>query len=168
MISATHLHAMIVHFPIALLLVGFLFEVIGLIRKSSFFKQASFYLLLLAAAGAITAYLTGDAAGDGMEGGSLGMAMEAHEQAAMITLLLTIAAALVQLTLELIKRSISWLNVVAFILFAAAVVGVSRTGYLGGQLVFKHAAGVELSIGHFNEFDSGVSNDNDIYDKEED
>lgn len=103
MISATHLYAMIVYFPIALLLVGFLFEVIGLIRKSSFFMQASFYLLLLAAAGAITAYLTGDAAGDGM-------AMEAHEQAAMITLLLKIAAVLAQLTLVLIKMSIPWLK----------------------------------------------------------
>lgn len=167
MITATHLHAMIVHFPIALLLVGFLFEIIGLIRKSSFFKQASFYLLLLTTAGAIVSYLTGDAAGDGMEDGSLGMAIEAHEHAATVTLWLTIVAALTQVILEFVKKNILWLKVVAFILFAAAVVGVSRTGYLGGQLVFKHAAGVELSIGDFNVYDSGVSND-DTYDKEQD
>jgi uncharacterized membrane protein len=150
MISATHLHAMIVHFPIALLMVGFLSELIGFITGKSFFKKASFYLLLLAAAGAATAYFTGDAAGEGLEGGSLKKAMDLHEQAAVITLWLTVAAALVRTAFELLKGKMKWLNIAAFILFAAAVAGVGRTGYLGGQLVYKHAAGVELVFGNMN------------------
>jgi len=148
MISATHLHAMIVHFPIALLMVGFLSELIGLVTRRAFFSQTSFYLLILAAAGAITAYLTGDAAGDGMEGGSLKKAMDLHEQAAIITLWLTIAAALVRTVYELLKKKMKWLKIAAVVLFALAAAGVGRTGYLGGQLVFKHAAGVELGIGN--------------------
>ncbi len=151
MISATHLHAMIVHFPIALLLVGFLSELIGIVFKKSFFTQVSFYLLLLAAGGAITAYLTGDAAGDGMEGGSLKKAMDLHEQAAMITMWLTIAAASARTAYELLKNKMLWLKIAAFVLFAAATAGVGRTGYLGGQLVFKHAAGVELGLGNPDE-----------------
>lgn len=141
------MHAMIVHFPIALLLVGFLFEMIGFFLKKSIFSQASFYLLILAAASAITAYLTGDAAGDGMEGGSLKKAMDLHEQAAVITLWLTIAAAATRSAWELFRQKIWWLRIIAMVLFATAAIGVGRTGYLGGQLVFKHAAGVELGLG---------------------
>jgi uncharacterized membrane protein len=150
MISATHLHAMIIHFPIALLLVGFLSELIGLVTRRAFFSQASYYLLLLAAAGAITAYFTGDAAGEGMEGGSLKKAMDLHEQAAIITMWLTIAAALVRTAYELLKKKLKGLRIIAIVLFAFAVAGVGRTGYLGGQLVFKHAAGVELGLGSLN------------------
>jgi uncharacterized membrane protein len=155
MMTATHLHAMIVHFPIALLLVGFLSELIGIITRKAFFNQASFYLLILAAAGAITAYLTGDSAGGGMEGGSLKKAMDMHEQAAFVTLWLTIAAALVRTIVELLKKKIWWLRIAAFVLFTAAAAGVGRTGYLGGQLVYKHAAGVELGFGN----PSGTSTD---------
>jgi uncharacterized membrane protein len=148
MISATHLHAMIVHFPIALLMVGFLSELISLVTGRKFFSQVSFYLLILAAAGALTAYFTGDAAGDGLEGGSLKKAMDLHEQAAVITLWLTVAAALLRTAFELLKKKMLWLKITAIVLFGAAVAGVGRTGYLGGQLVYKHAAGVELGLGN--------------------
>lgn len=149
MIASTHLHAMIVHFPIALLLVGFLSDLIGLLTKKIFFNQAAFYLLLLGTAGAIAAYLSGDAAGEGMEGGSLGTAMELHEQAALITLWVTIAAALFRLAATFFKRNNGWIKTIAMLLFALSTVAVARTGYLGGQLVYKHAAGVELGIGDF-------------------
>jgi uncharacterized membrane protein len=142
---------MIVHFPIALLLVGFLSEIIGLVSKKQFFSQAAFYLLILAAAGAITAYFTGDQAGEGMEGGSLKKAVDLHEQAAVITLWLTIAAALVRTAHELLQKKTKWLKIAVFVLFASAAAGVGRTGYLGGQLVYKHAAGVELGIGNLND-----------------
>ncbi len=148
MFTATHLHAMIVHFPIALVLVGFLFETIGFISKKDFFHKVSFYILILAAAGAIVSYLTGHSAGEGMEGGSLGTAIEAHEEAALITLWLTIAAAVVRFIIEFWKKSLTWLKITAFILLLGAVAGVARTGYLGGQLVFRHAAGVELGFGN--------------------
>ncbi len=149
MFTATHLHAMIVHFPIALVLVAFVSEVAGLILKNKFYGQASFYLLVLAALGAITAYVTGDIAGDGMDGGSLQKALSVHQQAATFTLLFTIAAAVAKTGVILLKKELRWLKVAAFVLLLAAAGGVARTGYLGGQLVFKHAAGVELGIGNF-------------------
>lgn len=151
MFSPAHLHPIIVHFPIALLIVGFLSEIIGLVFKRKFFGQVAFYLLVLAAAGAIAAYLSGDAAGDGMEGGSLKKAMDLHEQAAVITLWLTIAAALTRVVYEILKKKTVWLHIVTFTLFSMAVAGVARTGYLGGRLVYNHAAGVELGIGNPNE-----------------
>ena len=86
MISGTHLHAMAIHFPIALLCIGFLSAVISLFFRRDFFSQAAFYLLVLGALGSIAAYLSGNAAGEGIEEGALGKAVELHEQAATISL----------------------------------------------------------------------------------
>lgn len=149
MFSATHLHAMIVHFPVALVLVAFLSELAGLLLKKQFYQQATLYIIVLAALGAIAAFLTGDAAGDGMEGGSLQQALEVHQEAATFTLWLTLAAAVAKIGLNLLKKQMNWLKAVSFVLLLAAAGSVALTGYLGGQLVFKHAAGVELGTGSF-------------------
>ncbi len=146
MISYTHLHAMVVHFPIALLLVGYLSDVIGLFSTKVFFRQAAFYLLILGGAGVLAAYVSGSAAGDGLEEGSLGKAMELHEQAAQFTLWLTMATLLLRIGAEWVKQKKQWIRITAFLLFSLSTLAVVRTGYLGGQLVFKHAAGVELVI----------------------
>ncbi|MDF1573484.1 MAG: hypothetical protein P1P82_17900 [Bacteroidales bacterium] len=122
MFTATHLHAMIVHFPVALVLVAFVSELIGLILKKEFYSQASFYIIVLAGLGAIAAYISGDAAGDGMDGGSLQLALEAHEESATFTLWLTIAAAGAKIVYYFVKKEMRWLKILAFtLLFAAAV-----------------------------------------------
>lgn len=146
MISSTHLHAMLVHFPIALLLVGFLFETIGLFSARVFFGQAALYLLILGTAGVVAAFFSGDAAGAGMEEGSMGKVLALHEQAAEVTLWLAIAAVALRVATTFLKSGQKWLKITAFVLFTFSVAAVARTGYLGGQLVFQHAAGVELSI----------------------
>ncbi len=150
MISATHIHAMVVHFPIALLMVGFLSEVIALFSKKSFFHQTGFYLLLLGTLGTIASYWAGNAAGEGMEEGSLGKAMELHEQAATVSLWLTIITAAVYLSLYFFKYNKTWAKVLSIVLFASVIGAIARTGYLGGQLVYKHGAGVELALPDFS------------------
>ena len=154
MISSTHLHAMLIHFPIALLIIGFFSELTGIIFNKTFFNQASFYLLILGTFGIIASYLSGDAAGEGMEDGALGKAIGMHEEAAFITLWIAIATALVYSTIVLFKYSNKWIKFIGVLMFAALIGGVSRTAYLGGQLVYKHGAGVELSLPDFNETDS--------------
>lgn len=150
MISSTHLHAMVVHFPIALLMVGFLFEVISFFFEKEFFRQAAFYLLLLGILSTVVSYLAGNAAGEGMEEGSLNKAMELHEQAATISLWLTIITALVYAGIYFLKYNRSWLRIIAVLLFAGVISSIARTGYLGGQLVYKHGAGVELALPDFS------------------
>lgn len=150
MITSTHLHAMAVHFPIALLMVGFLSEMIALFYKKTFFRQAAFYLLLTGTAGTIVAYLAGNAAGSGIEAGALKKALELHEQAATIALWLTIATAVCYLAAYFFKTQTNWVRTAAIILFAAAIGTITRTGYLGGELVYKHGAGVELALPDFS------------------
>jgi uncharacterized membrane protein len=150
MISSTHLHAMVVHFPIALLMVGFLFETISFFYKKEFFRQSAFYLLILGMLGTVASYLAGNAAGEGMEEGPLNKAMELHEQAATISLWLTIITALVYGGIYFLKYNRSWLRIIAVLLFAGVIGSIARTGYLGGQLVYKHGAGVELALPDFS------------------
>ncbi|MDO9275571.1 MAG: DUF2231 domain-containing protein [Lutibacter sp.] len=150
MISATHLHAMIIHFPIALLMVGFFSELIAVFSKNDFFRKAAFYLLLLGAIGGITAYLTGSYAGEGIEEGPLKIPMEMHEQAALITLWLSIITALFSVLIHYFKIQNAKSKWAGILLYALLVASVARTGYLGGQLVYSHGAGVELALPDFN------------------
>lgn len=150
MISATHLHAMVIHFPIALLMIGFLSELLGHLLRKPFFNQAAFYLLILGTFGTIIAYLSGDAAGEGMEEGTLGKAIGMHEEAAIVTLWLAIGTSLVYTTILFFKVHHKWFKLISFVLFAAVIGAVTRTAYLGGQLVYKHGAGVELGLPDLN------------------
>ncbi len=150
MISSTHLHAMVVHFPIALLLVGFLFEVLSFFYKKDFFYPFALNLLFLGMLGTIVSYLAGNAAGSGMEEGDLSKAMELHEQAATITLWLTILTAAVHAGIYFSKNTKNWMKIAGLVLFASVVISLARTGYLGGDLVYKHGAGVELALPDFS------------------
>jgi uncharacterized membrane protein len=150
MISATHLHAMAVHFPIALLIIGFFAEILSLFMQKQFLRKAALFLLVTGALGTIAAYVAGNAAGEGMEEGTLGTAIALHEQAADIALWLTIFTALVYLAIFFFRYNRNWARMVSVFLFAGVVSAIARTGYLGGQLVYKHGAGVELALPDFS------------------
>ncbi|MDD2799413.1 MAG: DUF2231 domain-containing protein [Bacteroidales bacterium] len=150
MISATHLHAMVIHFPIALLMAGFLSEVIAVLFKKEFFKNAAFYLLLLGALGATVAFVSGSLAGEGIEDGPLKAPMELHEDAALFTLLLSIALAFFRVVIFYFKYDRTWTKWASILVFTLLAGSVSLTGYLGGQLVYKHGAGVELALPDFS------------------
>jgi len=151
MITAPHLHAMVIHFPIALLMAGFLSEIIALFSKKEFFITASLYLLILGALGAIAAYTSGSYAGDGMIDGILQEPLEIHEESALVTLWLAIITALFRSTIYYFNYQKAWAKWASFLLFVVLVGFVARTGYLGGQLVFKHGAGIELALPDFEE-----------------
>ncbi len=146
MLSATHLHAMIVHFPIALLMAGFLSEVISLFSKNQFYRNAAFYLLVLGSLGSAAAFLSGSYAGEGVEDGPLEGPIELHENAALFTIWLSGIVSVFYVSVFLLKYKAAWSRVTAIILFAALIGSLARTGYLGGHLVYNHGAGVELTF----------------------
>ncbi len=149
MISVTHFHAMVIHFPIALLLVGFFSEILGMVTKKEFFKNAAVFLLLLGALGAIAAYISGNLAGEGIEEGPLKNPLELHELAATVTVWLAVATALLRVLVFFLKYNRQWVTWVFIFLFTALAGSVTATGYYGGQLVYEHAAGVELALPDF-------------------
>jgi len=148
MFNLSHIHPMIVHFPIALLIVGFLADLIGVVTKKEFFNKSGFYLLILGTLGVVAGYLSGEYAGDGVtEAGALGQALELHESAAFLSLWLMVGTALVRIAAVVFNKYKGGMKVFALILFFLGVLSIARTGYYGGELVFKHAAGVQLNLG---------------------
>lgn len=148
MIDLTHLHPMIVHFPIALLIVGFITDLVSLFLKQDFWEKAGLYLLILGALGTIAALLSGEQAGSGIaEQGLLKQAIEQHEGAADLAVWLISATAIIRIALILWKKYTGAFKIAALILFFISVGAIARTGYYGGKLVYEHAAGVELNLG---------------------
>lgn len=162
MFDTSHIHPMIVHFPIALLIVGFLFELVGIVLKKEFYAKTAFYLLILGTLGVIAAYISGNIAGDGVsESGMLKNALEVHEEAAFLSLLIMISASIVRIAYVLLKKNNKVLRWLAFVLFLSGVISIARTGYYGGELVFKHAAGVQFNFGFGSqdEINSNIGDD---------
>ncbi len=148
MFDTSHLHPMIVHFPIALILVGFFSEILGLIFKKDFFTKTSFYLLILGTLGVVAAYISGSITGSGIaETGMLKNALETHEGAAEFSLWLMTAAAVIRIAFVLLKKYTGFYKWISLVLFLAGVLSIVRTGYYGGELVYKHAAGVQINLG---------------------
>ncbi len=154
MMTAPHFHAMVIHFPIALIMAGYLTEIIALFGKKQFFQNVSFYLLILGVIGAIVAYVSGSYAGDGMTDGLLQEPMGMHQESALVTLILAFATVLTKAILFFFNYEKAWAKWTSFLLFTFLVISVSRTGYLGGQLVFKHGAGIELVLPDFGDSNS--------------
>ncbi|HSP87220.1 MAG TPA: DUF2231 domain-containing protein [Ignavibacteriaceae bacterium] len=151
MFNLTHLHPMIIHFPIALLFIGFLSDAVGIIFQKDFFTRAGFYLLILGTLGVVAAYLSGNLAGEGVtEAGALKEALEIHEDAATITLWLMIGTALVRIAIVALKKYIGFYRWFALAIFFIGVLSIARTGFYGGELVYKHAAGVQFDLGFGN------------------
>ena len=139
---------MIVHFPIALLIIGFLTDLTGLFIKREFLNQTGFYLLILGALGTVAALLSGEQAGEGIvEAGALKQAIEMHEEAAELAVWLVGIAAVVRILLVILKKYTGVLKIAALALFMVSVGAIARTGYYGGKLVYEHAAGVQFNLG---------------------
>lgn len=151
MITAPHLHAMVIHFPIALLVIGFLSELIAVFSRWSFFENVSFYLLSIGSLCAIAAYISGSYAGDGMTDGIFQEPLGKHKEAALVTLTLSIITTLSKAAIYFFSYQKNWSKWASFILFALLVGSVTRTAFLGGELVFKHGAGIELALPDFSD-----------------
>lgn len=145
-----NLHPLVVHFPIALLIVGFLFDVFGLLLRKDWAKRAGAALIVLGSLGALAAMLSGSAAEETVEA-SLSEAgervLEAHEALGQGTAYawLAIAALRVLIATPLLKKgqSVAW---GAYVLGAmAGLAMIALTAYRGGELVYTYGGGVQLN-----------------------
>ena len=142
MFTTSHLHPMLVHFPIALVMIGFLAELAFLFfKKEVSLRKMGYYLLIIGTLAALAAWLTGNFFTSEMDGAA-GKARETHELFATITLVLLLATSVLRTTLLIVKNENSALKTLSFFLYALAAVSVSITGYLGGTLVYNYMLGL--------------------------
>ena len=140
------LHPAVVHFPIALAVVGALAELAYLLVRKPWIKWFGPILLTLALAGSGVAYFSGQAVHDKAEAqGVPEAAIDKHLDSCLWALGTLGLATLLSWAVRPRGKAI-WLSA----LIAVAAMGLTLyTGYLGGELVYVHGAGhVSTGAGH--------------------
>lgn len=139
MFDTSHLHPMIVHFPIALIIVGFLADVVFLFfRNEKCLSKTGFYLMVLGALAAVAAWSTGQLFTNEPSQGELLKIFERHETGALITMILMIIGASLRIYLVVKKKDETNLKWIVFILYMSAFITVAFTGLMGGTMVYSY------------------------------
>ena len=137
-------HPAIVHTPIALIIVGALFELVGRALDSEWWRKAAFAMLIVGVVGAGVAVLSGRAAEEGAEDqGVAKHAIHEHEEIAQLTLWLGLAAVVTRALAGRVGSARAVVAGLALLLHLATATTVGIAGYRGGLLVFEHGAGVK-------------------------
>ena len=139
-----NIHPMIVHFPIALIITVFIIDIIGLILKSEKLLYAGTIMTLAALVGAVGAVLSGLIAEDSVwHPGAAHELLETHELIGFISLGIIAVAAIIRWALK--DKLLGFGGWLILIITAVAIGFVSYGGYLGGEMVFTHGAGVKTA-----------------------
>jgi uncharacterized membrane protein len=143
MFETSHFHPMIVHFPVALITVGFLFDLAFIFYKKEFcLSKAGFYLMILGTLGAIAAYTTGQLFTDEPTQGEIVKTFTNHETGALITMISMILASIVRIYLVMGKKEESGFKWLSFVLYLIGFLAVGFTGFMGGNMVYNFMLGI--------------------------
>jgi uncharacterized membrane protein len=129
-----HLHPIFLHFPIALLVMTGVSEVLFLWYGSSLFEHASRFMIITAAITVVPTVLSGFAFAYGASyAGERASFLWWHQSLGVLTALLTIAAAI----LREIRSRRQWNTMKTYyICLMAAFISVNLTGFFGGGMTF--------------------------------
>jgi uncharacterized membrane protein len=134
-------HPMVVHFPIALLLVSSLFDLFALRWRTEQLRETSFSLLVLGVLAAGAAVVTGHFAEEAVEqSGIPKRAIEIHEELGFAVFWVFLA--LLGLRLAMCR---GWMRVPPRLVLAVGLGGALLmlvASYFGGDLVYRFGAGV--------------------------
>jgi len=142
-------HPVIVHFPIALLLVATFFLLIHFFFRGEYkriFLNSAFFVLILGVIGAWLAIFTGDLA-DGIVSRKIcdPTVLKDHELAGQTTAYLFTGAAIIHLLLFLNVLKGKMETLLPFLIFVLMIVGsvfLYRTGHSGASVVYQQGGGV--------------------------
>ena len=142
MFNTDHLHPMIVHFPIALLTVGFIAEVVSLFFKNEkCLSKTGFYLMVLGTLSAVAAWSTGQLFTDHPTEGEISTIFEKHATGALITMILMIICSLFRIWIMIQKKEETNLKWISLGFYFLGFVAVAYTGLMGGSIVFNFMIG---------------------------
>lgn len=138
MFNTSHIHPMLVHFPIALVAFGFLADAVSLFyKKEACLSKTGFYLLVIGTLAAIVTWLSGFIFTSDMSGAA-GTMRETHELFASITVGLLLITSVFRIILQVKNVQTPGLKWIAFALYGLAAICVTITGFYGGTLVYSY------------------------------
>lgn len=135
MFDTAHIHPMLVHFPIALALLGFLLEFFSLARKHP--SCCGETLLYFATFSAILAALAGGLFTPDFTEPNLAQAKNIHSTFAGVTVTMLCVASAFYITTHIWKEYTVLFRKIGFICYFIGALSVAITGYLGGVLVYN-------------------------------
>ncbi len=141
MISTAHLHPMLVHFPIALIMAGFLADLLFLFKRVSWLSRTGFFLMILGTLGAIAAVLSGALFTQEPTEGEVVKIYEIHTRAAFITLLIMLFVTMARI-IFFVKQKEDRFRWAIFFLYLFGAAAVSYTGFMGGTMVYSYFLGI--------------------------
>lgn len=137
MFDTAHIHPMLVHFPIALTLLGVLLDALHLYKPKKFPYPCGEVLLYFATLSAILAATAGSFFTPDFNTPVLSQAKNIHSTFAGITVTFLCIASVVYASRYVITKYSSLLHKVGFIFYVLAALSVAVTGFLGGVLVYN-------------------------------
>jgi uncharacterized membrane protein len=139
-------HPQIVHFPVALILVSLLFELIGRLSDIEWWRKAAFAMLVVGVLGAWVAVQSGEAASEKAEhSGIPESTVDRHGDLAKIAFYLGLGAVVTRALAGRLGNARSAVAGLGLLLHIAAAGAVGVAGHRGGQLVFEHGAAVKVN-----------------------
>lgn len=157
---APNIHPLIIHFPIALISLAILLDLLSLILKQhNWLKTTSLTLYTFGAISTVTAYISGKQAA-----GSVNVPSDAypvlnhHADLALITMIFFLIY--VTLRLIIIKKEFSQKMPVRIALFLIGIIGfyyVVETAEHGAQLVFMYGLGTKEAIASQSKNEQAIS-----------
>lgn len=136
MFDTAHIHPMLVHFPIALTLLGILLESLSRYRPDKFKYPCGEILLYFATLSAILAATAGSFFTPDFVVPKLAQAKNIHSTFAGITVTLLCIASALYVGGYLFKKYYVLFRKMGFVCYLLAAITVSVTGFLGGVLVY--------------------------------
>lgn len=137
MFNVDHIHPMLVHFPIALTLLGVLFAAFRLFKPNKFTYPCGEYILYFATVSAILAAMAGGAFTPNFTNPVLAQAKDIHSTFAGVTITFLCIASAFYLAQHFIKKYADKLHKAGFAFYVLAALAVSATGFLGGVIVYN-------------------------------
>lgn len=143
MFNTTHIHPMVTHFPVALILVGFLADLVSVfIKKEMCLSKLGLYLMVLGTLGAGAAFLSGNLfTVEPTEGSMVGI-FERHETMGLVTLLIMTGATLLRIGLIVFRKQRPLFDRFVLVLYFLGAVSVAITGLLGGSMIMDYMIGL--------------------------
>ncbi len=146
MVFQVPLHPLIVHFPVVLVIISFLFDLVGRATDGPWWRKAALALLVIAVVAGVAGILTGEQAADHAEKVQriAEHTVDSHGDLAKLAIWLAGGALIARLAEVGMGAMRGLVSVIALLLQLASAVAIGVAGHRGGMLVYRHGAGVSV------------------------